>query len=275
MDDVDDKTPQGEPRTDESFIPLPGLSEQDRETISVHLEVFEGPLDLLLHLIRKNEYDIFDIPIAIITEQFLAGVELLKQLNLSVAGEFLVMSATLMKIKSKMLLPPSEFDEEDEELDPRAELVRQLLEYQRYKDAAGQLVELPRLGVDVFARKWPSDELDGIDHEEILELNLYDLVEAFGELLRSLPDQTQHTIIGESFKVADKMNQILDAIRGHESLLLREMLRDQPTRSEVIAVFLALLELVKRSLIRLFQAGTLGTIRIFPNLIEGREEDDD
>ncbi|MDH3998596.1 MAG: segregation/condensation protein A, partial [Desulfuromonadales bacterium] len=152
---------------------------------SVHLENFEGPLDLLLHLIKKNEMDIYDIPMAEITSQYLAILDTMKTLNLDVAGEFLLMAATLIHVKSKLLLPKVAEDEtEEEEDDPRAELVRRLLEYQKYKEVSLTLDDSPQLYRDVFARKAPEPEVLEAVAGEFVAVGLYDLLEALKEVLR-------------------------------------------------------------------------------------------
>src|SRR5512135_2949259 len=152
----------------------------------VKLDVFEGPLDLLLHLIKRNEVEIVDIPIAGITEQYLAYLEMMRELNLDIAGEFLVMAATLTLIKSRMLLPPSEGDEEEEEADPRADLVRQLLDYQRYREAALELSERPLLHRDVFVREpfMDVDEVPEAVEPGRLKVTVWELLEAFRAVLK-------------------------------------------------------------------------------------------
>jgi len=146
----------------------------------VNLDIFEGPLDLLLYLIKKNEVDIYDIPIAVITEQYLQYLDLMKVLNLDIVGEFLVMAATLTKIKSKMLLPPSEDDDEEEEgIDPRTELMEHLIEYQRYKEAALQLKNRELLEKDLFVRGQGDEKTSEVDEENrVIDVSLFDLVDA-------------------------------------------------------------------------------------------------
>jgi len=154
----------------------------------IRIENFEGPLDLLLHLIKKNEMDIYNIPIADITAQYVAYIDAMKNLNLDVAGEFLLMAATLLHIKSRLLLPQAQEDEpEEEEEDPRAELVRRLLEYQKYKEAAASLDARPLLGREVFARTFPSPEFEETPESGFEAVGLYDLVEAFRSILRERP----------------------------------------------------------------------------------------
>lgn len=243
--------------------------------IHVKLEVFEGPLDLLLYLIRKNEYDIFDIPIVQITAQYLAYMEMMKELNLDVAGEFLVMASTLMRIKSRMLLPEPGPEEEEEFPDPREELVRQLLEYQRYKEAARELAERDILGEDIFARKFLYDEFrleDGAG--EIMEMSVFDLVEAFARLLRERRDATVHAIVPEKISLIERINQLVEILKKRRSLDFLEMVRPGGDKLDIIIDLLALLELMKMGFARVFQAKTFGTIRVFSRVLEEDGGDD-
>ncbi|GAB4166693.1 MAG: segregation/condensation protein A [Geothermobacteraceae bacterium] len=233
--------------------------------LDVKLENFEGPLDLLLHLIRSNEMDIWDIQINRICEQYLAILDAMQSLNLDVAGEFLVMASTLLHIKSKLLLPQSEFEEgEEEEEDPRAELVRRLLEYQKYRVAALELDDRDLLGRDVYARKFTSPELVDVEGEEFFEVNLFDLVEALQDVLARAPKEAVHEIGFESISIAERINHILDRLCGHESLSFKELFADRPARIDVVATFLAMLELVRLRTIRLMQTDRCGEIWIFP-----------
>ncbi len=247
---------------------------------SVKVEAFEGPLDLLLHLIKKNELDIYNIPIATITRQYLGYLELMHDLNLDVAGDFLVMASTLLQIKSKTLLPVSVADEtlEEEEEDPRAELVRRLLEYQKYKDAACQLGEGQLLGRDVFARKFVSlDMLEIQPDEQPPEVELFDLIEAFRQILAKVPAGSFHEVISERISVADRINDILTYLKEKESVAFEELFGDPLTREFVIATFLAILELCKLRMVKLAQMSSFGTIWIMPAVApaEGEEATED
>jgi len=238
-------------------------------TLEFRLDNFEGPLDLLLHLIRKNEMDICDIQIAEITEQYLQVVDTMQHLNLDVAGEFLLMAATLIHIKSKLLLPAAEDEEPDEEeLDPRAELVRRLLEYQKYKQAAIELDERPLMGRDVFARKLPLPELDGDEGDEFIEVGLYDLVEVFQQLLRQAPTKTYHEVDSEQVSIVERINHILGRIAHENSIAFTDLFASRPERQELVATFLAMLELVKMRTIRLMQNTRFGSIWLFPAVPE-------
>jgi len=227
------------------------------------LEGFEGPLDLLLHLIQKNELDIFNIPIAVITEQYLEYLQLMKVLNLDMAGEYLLMASTLLHIKSRMLLPkPSEGEEEEE--DPRAELVRRLLEYQRYKQAAGELERRPMLDRDVFVRLIP-EELEEIPEEEKIEVNLFELLEAFRKILERARSEAVHEVALEPLSVEDKIQEILELLqRENRSTAFHRLFPEMASRRLIVVTLLAILELVKMKRIRIFQVAPFETIRISP-----------
>ncbi|OGQ77964.1 MAG: hypothetical protein A3F90_19065 [Deltaproteobacteria bacterium RIFCSPLOWO2_12_FULL_60_19] len=228
-------------------------------TSKVELEIFEGPLDLLLHLIKKSEVSITDIPIAPITEQYLATIELMGDLNLDVAGEFLVMAATLIHIKSRMLLPPDESDlEEDEEGDPRAELARRLLEYQRFKEAAEELARRDILRRDVFTRApEPPEEVETGGFESV---SLFDLISALRTVLDRLPKDSVHEVALEKVSVREKMSQLLDRLRQEEKVVFQSVFEGASSRMEVIVTFLAMLELVKMRAIRIWQEEVVGPI---------------
>jgi len=246
----------------------PNEFEQQELPLNVKLEVFEGPLDLLLHLIKKNEIDIYDIPIAVITHQYLEYLEIMKSLNLDVAGEFLLMAATLLHIKSKMLLPTPEeepAEEEEERIeDPRAELVRKLLEYQRFKEAAQELSQAPLLDREVFVRKFLDQELlDGLEESLAGEATLFDLLEAIKRVLQGiLPEEFQEISL-EQLNIKDKIIQIMDRLWEKESLTFTELFTAATPRREIILTFLSLLELLRLRMIKIYQAESFGTIRIF------------
>jgi segregation and condensation protein A len=243
----------------------------------VHLEVFEGPLDLLLHLVRDQKLDIHDIPIARITEQYLAYLDVMKALNLDLAGEFLVMASTLLYIKSKSLLPRHE-DEAMEEEDPeilRQELSRRLVEYERFKEAAARLRERPVLGRDVFVRDFLAEE---IPEGEIVvtELSMADLITAFREVLARMPSGEAHEVFVERITIADAIAFLLDRLKEEGSLRFDALVGRCKTRNEVISFFLGILELVRLKTVRLYQANPLGLISIVPAVREsenGRESE--
>jgi segregation and condensation protein A len=245
----------------------PALLEGFHESYNVHLDKFDGPLDLLLHLIRKNELDICDIPIATITGQYLDYIKLMKNLNLEVAGDFLVMAATLLQIKSRMLLPVDEPEEgEQEELDPRAELIRRLMEYQQYKEAGMLIGARALLGREVFPRTCPDPVLVSVMNEEgPLEVSLFDLVDAFRLLLLRIPAEHFHDVAAaETFSIADCINEILSLLQEYETVQFDDLVRDDFTRERVIVTFLALLELCRLKMIRIFQNGPQGSIWFVP-----------
>lgn len=225
----------------------------------VKLDAFEGPLDLLLYLIRKNEIDIYDIPIAEITQQYLEMLNLMRTLNLDIAGEYLVMAATLTHIKSKMLLPnpPGEGDEEAEVEDPRQELVNRLLEYEEFKQAARSLEGRDLLERDVFIRR-PVD-----DGEDELELSLFDLIEAVREVLKRSSQELVHEITLERTSIEEKMTEILDRLSefGGEFDFAR-LFEENTTKGLIILTFLALLELIKMRMVRVYQRKAFHAIRV-------------
>ncbi|MCX8071833.1 MAG: segregation/condensation protein A [Candidatus Binatia bacterium] len=224
----------------------------------VRLESFEGPLDLLLHLIKKNEVEITDIPISAITEQYLQYLDLMRELRLDVAGEFLVMAATLMLIKSRMLLPPDEEDEEEED-DPRHELVQQLLEYQRYKEAALALAERPLLHRDVFVRR-PDKELQ--PPPGTVRVGLWDLVEALRQLLARRQPEPVHRVVLEPVSLRACAERMLSRLAKHRRLQFDELFEAGASRLEIVATFLALLELVRLGAVAAVQAHWQAPIEI-------------
>ncbi|HIF93231.1 MAG: segregation/condensation protein A [Myxococcales bacterium] len=224
---------------------------------SVKVSVFEGPLDLLLHLIRQNEVDITDIPISRIAAQYLETIELMEGLNLDVAAEYLVMAATLALIKSRMLLP-DESHEEEEGTDPRADLVRRLLEYQRFKEAANTLSKRRLLGRDVFSVIGPGPEKTPQGERE-LEVGLFELVAAFRDVLdQSKLLSLKHEIETEHITVRERMMVVMDLLEAHESIEFMRIFespdRDGPvSRPVLVATFLAILELARLSALRIYQ----------------------
>jgi len=242
------------------------------DNLQIHLDLFEGPLDLLLHLIREHEYDIFDIPIAEIAKQYNTYLDLMRELNLNVAGEYLVMSATLMRIKSRMLLPRVAEDEEEE--DPRAELVQQLLEYQQYREAALELGEKPMLGRDVFARKFLSPDLKDAEHDgQYLEVDIYQLMHALADVIKNMPSDEVHNIRVQRVSIRERMSQLLESLRDRSSMLFTELFAGDIDRPAVIVTFLALLELIKQTMVKATQIDRFGPIRIVPLL--NQEDVDD
>lgn len=240
----------------------------------VKLEIFEGPLDLLLHLIHKNEVDIFDIPITTITEQYLAYLDMMKALNISVAGDFLVMASTLVHIKSKMLLPGS--DEEGEEEDPRNEITRPLLEYIRIKEVAQELSEREILGRDVFSRQDVSwDDAEPETEGPRLDISLFQLIDAFRRIMeRSQPGSMLMTFRHEKWSVKEKSRLILSLLKQKPEMLFDEIFSEDRKIPEFIVTFLALLELVHIGLVKVFQASYKSSdIRLVANFdVNGTED---
>lgn len=248
----------------------------------VRLDAFEGPLDLLLYLIKKSELDIYDIPIAIITKQYLEYINMMKELNLEIAGDFLVMASTLIQIKSSLLLPsPFSEDPNEEGEDPRAELIRRLIEYSKYKEASLQLGEQKLLGKDFFARAVEAEELHTEERsEEPLELDLFALIEAFRSILAKAPREVFHEVCAESISIAERINEILSMLQEKDLLEFIDLFPDDRDRDYLVATFLAILELCKLRMIRIRQQEHYGTIWIMPAVVEAadtvkQEESDD
>lgn len=230
----------------------------------VKLPTFEGPLDLLLHLIHEHEIDIRDIPIAFITEKYVEYITLMQELNIDVASEYLVMAATLAHIKSKMLLPTPPEDQEDAdaeaEVDPRAELVRRLLEYQKYKDAAGQLGDRSLLGRDVFLRGVSAPSVDG--PAPLAQLSLFKLLDAFQSVLDRAKTTVDHEIDLERFSITDRINELSDLLRHRTRARFDELFEGATSRGDLIVTFLALLEMTRLRLTRLYQDAPLEPILV-------------
>jgi segregation and condensation protein A len=241
---------------------------EGRTPYHVRLDIFEGPLDLLLHLIKEQKLDIYDIPVAHVTEQYLAYLDMMRELNLEIAGEFLLMAATLAHLKSRMLVPPDETQEDagEEGIDPRAELTRRLLEYQKYKDAAGRLFLRPLLFRDVFVREKEAREAPagGEPPPELLEVSVFKLVEAFHRLVQTLELRKPHEVAAEQLHVADCVKEIGDAVRASPEGVVRfkDLFRGEITRLRVVVTFMAVLEMLKRGALRAIQSEEFGEIHL-------------
>jgi segregation and condensation protein A len=232
----------------------------------VKLEVFEGPLDLLLYLIKKEEVDIYDIPIEKITNQYMEYLTLMQMLNLEVAGEFLVMAATLMYIKSRMLLPEDQqvkdTEEEDGE-DPRWELIRQLVEYKKFKDAALQLGQREEEQSNVFARSGDTGVEIDVKDMPLAEVGIFDLIGAFNEVLKRASARSDfHEILEEKFSVSDKIEEILYTLRDRAEMLFSELFEQASSRTEIVVTFLALLELIRLKRLKVTQHKPFGEILV-------------
>lgn len=233
------------------------------EEYKVKLEVFEGPLDLLLYLIKKEELEIHNIPMERITTQYIQYIELMKMLDLNIAGEFLVMAATLMMIKSRMLLPVEDRpDVEDEEEDPRWDLVRQLVEYKKFKDAALHLEALELRREDIFGRDGAEVVLERDAEVALHDVGLFDLISAFNDALKKVKSEELKEIFAERFTVADKIEQLGEQLRRERKFSLSRMFGGMRSRSEIACTFLALLELIRLSQVRAVQKETYGEIWI-------------
>jgi len=236
------------------------------EIYNIKIPVFEGPLDLLLHLIRENKIDIYDIPIAIITHRYLQYIKIMKELDLDIAGEFLVMAATLIHIKSRMLLPPDEEAPPEEQEDPRHELIQKLIEYQAFKEAALSLRQREDEWTRVFQREPLSDEKDD-EGIYLSDVNLFDLLEAFKKILDTSPPEVA-TITKETLTVKDKMSLIMEMLEGQEAVRFEEFFKDGITRSQLIVTFIALLELIRLGLLRAYQEKEFGNIWVIKQNVD-------
>lgn len=230
----------------------------------VQLEVFEGPLDLLLYLVKKDHLNIYDIPISKVTEQYLQYLELFKLLDLEVAGEFLVMAATLMKIKSQLLLPKQESAIQEEEVDPREELVQRLLEYQKYKEAAQLLRTHEEKRQEVFKRK-TIDLPEAKEGEVYFEASLFELINAFSKALSEIPKDLFIEVIKDEFTVSEKVHSILHMLLLEPKIKISELFNKSKNKIEIVATFLAILELVRLKEISAVQDSVFGDIEIVRN----------
>ena len=241
--------------------------ESSADAYRVKLDSFEGPLDLLLHLIRKSEVNIYDIPIALITEQYLGYIKLMEEMNLDVAGEFLVMAATLIHIKSRTLLPrpdPTQ-DDTDPEEDPREALVRRLLEHEKYKAAADMLHDRETLRGAQFGRPDASvAAAAGQAFEPELEVDLFSLLAAFRGVLERASRRPPMVLPPDQISIEDRIRQLLARLSETEACGFEDLFMDgDGSRAFMIVTFLALLEMIRLKLIRVSQAGSFGAIRVY------------
>jgi segregation and condensation protein A len=260
---------------DVSPAPDDGLGDvvAPHDAFRIALPNFEGPLDLLLHLIREHKVDILDIPIALITEKYLDHLEKMRQIDLDIAGEFLVMASTLLHLKSRMLLPreeraagPDGLEAGQEQGDPRAELVRRLLEYQKYKHSAEQLAMNDLLDRNVFPRRVAVHEVPlELDEIGLQEVSVYKLIEALDRVLEKLVPQKQHEVVREVMTLSAAMQKVADKVRAAgkgASVSFFALFEGLRQRSEVIITFLAMLEMCKHRFLRVYQAEAGGEIVI-------------
>ncbi len=232
------------------------------------LDIFEGPLDLLLYLIKKNDINVYDIPIAKITDQYMEYIEMMKLLDLEFVGDFLVMAATLMQIKSRMLLPPDP-SQEEEEADPRDELVRKLQEYKVFKEIADHLKTMETERQKLFPRKMDEDLLKEMEEESkevYFEASLFDLINAFTKALNRFKESPVYEVRPEEFTVEQKIHDILHALLRQPRVLLTEFFVNTSSKMEVIVTFMAILELIRLREIKVMQKRLFSDIEVFRNL---------
>jgi segregation and condensation protein A len=238
--------------------------ESTLERYPVRLANFEGPLDLLLHLIRKHEINIYDIPIVLVTKQYLEYIDLMQELNLDVAGDFLVMAATLIHIKSRTLLPRTDPTQEDAEEDPREALMRRLLEHQKYKAAAELLHERETLRSAQWTRPdGPITEIAGEAPEPEVEVDLFSLISAFRAVVERAKHRPKVYLPAEQIAIEDRIEQLMTRLSETEACGFEDLFADVQTRAGLIVTFLALLEMIRLKLVRVFQAGSVGPIRVY------------
>lgn len=248
------------------------LVRSPRASVNIKLERFEGPLDLLLHLIKRDEIDIHDIPIAHITQQYLEYIELMRQLDLDVAGEFIVMAATLMRIKAKMLLPVPKMDEEEDESDPRDELVQRLIEYRLYKEASETLKTQEGVRRSIFERGMVPTE-DDAGPLPLAPATLFDLIDALNRVMARKPERVVYEVRTELFDIEDKMSLIYRTVCEGGRLHFSSIMSQARARMEIVVSFMALLELVKLGQVIVVQDENFADILIMPKQPEGNDTD--
>jgi segregation and condensation protein A len=271
-------TPDGDaPLAPDLLVESPAARERDgqplvrpRPGVTFKLPRFEGPLDLLLHLIKRDEMDIYDIPIAHITAQYLKYIEIMQLLDLDVAGEFLVMAATLMRIKAKMLLPLPKSDDEEDEGDPREELVQRLLEYRLYKEASGTLKEQEAVRRSIFERGMVPTE-DDAGPLPLAPATLFDLLEALNRVMARRPERSVYAIQTEVWDIEDKMSLIVRTVSEEGQLRFSQVMAQASERMEIVVSFMALLELIKMGRVIVIQDANFADILILPKLPEGTD----
>ena len=248
--------------------------ENPQSAYSVELDIFNGPLDLLLHLIKKNEVDIYDIPIALIIEQYLEYLDFLKDVNLEIVGDYMSMAAELGYIKSRMLLPRIKDEDEDEGQDPREELVRQLLEYERYRSAAEGLGTMEILGKDVFLAGYDRKEAFGepAEETEFVKFDLWSLVDAFSKVYesRKKSETEEISLTPQTYTVEERKNQVIEIMRSRKEILFEDLFGEDINRMELVITFLSILELLKDCILDVFQPTFEEPIKIILREKNGR-----
>lgn len=243
----------------EPYIELPKDLYIPPEAMRVFLSAFEGPLDLLLYLIRQQDLDILDIPVAKITEQYMGYIEMMHSLEVELAADYLVMAATLAEIKSRLLLPKPETTEEEED-DPRADLIRRLQEYERFKNAAERIDEMPRLGREIFSTQADKPDMKLTTPPPSVELD--ELYRALHDVLSRMEMNASHTVQKESLSIRQKMSMVLHRLQEVEFAEFTNLIEKEEGRLGVVVTFVALLELLKQSLIELVQAKPFSPIHV-------------
>lgn len=224
-------------------------------------QVFEGPMALLIHLIKKNEVDIYDIPIAMITQQYLEYLEWIKLMNIDFAGDFLVMASTLAQIKSRMLLPTHGIEDEE---DPRLELAKPLREYLEMQSIAEQLANRNLLGEQTFVRSFTEEGFQDLQEEEpYIQVGLFELIDAFQKILANIPEEHRLDLSSDRISVKERISEIVDILEKKDSLTFTELFSKDAVKGDIIVTFLALLEMVKLNLVNIVQHVESGIIRIF------------
>ncbi len=232
------------------------ITNEIQKEYRINLEVFEGPMDLLLYLIRKNDLNIADIPIAFILEEYLKYIDSLKEMNIDLAGDFLLMASELAYIKSQMLLPQDEQTAEEDSSDPRADLVRRLLEYQRYKEAAKTLLEQPQLNRDAYLLGISDSVRESFEDKSQVELrktDVYELLNAFAKILIRIPKEKYHNVMVDRIGVNDRIRQLIDKINKDDVFIIEDLLEEPLTRYSVVITFLALLEMTRLKIVHIYQ----------------------
>ena len=237
----------------------------------IKLENFEGPLDLLLYFIRRDELDIYDIPISKITKDFVAVIEEWKKLNMVIAGDFIVMASTLMRVKAKMMIPRPELDEDGDIIDPREELMKQLIDYRRFRDAADMLDEMADRSNNFIPRQF-EQEIPNLDDQDLgmffRDVTLYDLARVFKEAIENRPIISQFELNREPIKLEKQKEFIFKHFDGEGRLRFKTLIKKLASRMEIIVTFLAVLDLVKEGICRLDQQNILGEIELVHLIIE-------
>jgi segregation and condensation protein A len=230
------------------------------DALEIILEAFEGPLDLLLYLIRRQNLDILDINVAEITRQYMGYIELMQAIQLELAAEYLVMAAMLAEIKSRILLPRQVVEGEDEEEDPRGELIRRLQEYERFKAAAEDIDEMPRMGRDIHQASGESP--DRTEERQFPEVDMREVLSALADVLRRAEMFESHHIQLEKLSTRERMSQVLEAIRGKQFVPFVSLFVEKEGRLGVVVTFLAIMELIKESLVEIVQNESFGPIHV-------------